>query len=574
MYWIKRVGIFLLVGILFFYVGYCLLKGTHSVSEYNLEFSATLNIDKTNKFIKYLPVGTTISELLNRLIITGDDADIVVSDSLGNIKKDSDLIASGDVLTTYIGNTKMDEYILSVNGDSNGDGILNMIDVILWRRHYVDWVDPDTNEVQKRTGVYSVALDFNKDGTIDMIDIVLMRRVIVGLAQDEYEQVEDKISYTAKFYKNGATEVGSSSLSCTSFATNKCEIITPSISDDGIVIGWSTNKNSKIADVLVNAKVELTDDVTYYAITKKTYTVTFDNTGLDYLESSSLSCDVYNTDSSCNIILPVYNKKGHFNSFWSPYKEASSDLGNTTWSWKYFNQVGRDYELTSNVTLYPNFNHFHYDLTTYNFYKYRTINVLSSIEVGETLFEFENGIPQTIIDKFIYEMNIAYNKIPWLFTSGKVFVMTEETYNDYSIAYGLTHQMYVSYGGDSYFTIDLNYDVSANAISVNAALHELAHAWDSYYYFNTGVERISKLDDFDTFYNSITSKLYVDSEGNKISKVETFAGMFTNYYWHVLGVDDTKEYYALKSGVALSTSELSNLKTFMEKYINFAKNGY
>ncbi len=386
-----------------------------------------------------------------------------------------------------------------------------------------------------------------------------------------------KKQYTATFNKNGASSIGSANLTCTAYNSNKCVVTMPSITTTGSVIGWGDNSSSTSARYSVNQKVELNSNITLYAVTKKTFTATFSNQGLSYLSASSLSCSVYNTGSSCNITLPYFNKPGHFNSFWSEKSEVSSNLSGKTWTWNYFKQAGKTYELTRNVTLYPNFNQFHYDLVK-NCYKYRSISVSTTRFIGNTMFEFENGIPATAINNFMNSMNTAYNIMPWLFTPGKVFIMTESTYSNYSTAYGLTHQMYQPYGGDSYFTIDLKYDASGavvkNAIDINAALHELGHAWDSYYKYRTGSGRICDTGDFNNFYNSISSKLYTDSSGNKISKVETFAGMVTNYYWHVLGADRSKSHYALKSNVTLNSAELTSLKTFMEKYIAISKNGY
>jgi len=570
MEYIKKFSIYILAGLLVFYIGTSISKDTYSVENFSITISENLDVDKNNNYIKNLSADTTVSELLKNITVTGTKTNVNIYNSSGQIKKSNELIASGDILKIYLNNVIKAQYTLSVIGDANGDSIVDLIDLVQMRKHLVGWVNPNTNEIQKKSGVYYQSLNLNGDTTVDLIDLVRMRKIIVGINPDE-----NKVTYTATFNNNGANSIGISSIKCSaSNNKNSCEITTPSITDSKTVIGWSTNKNAKEADVLVNTKVEITSNVTYYAITKDTYTATFDNKELDYLETRSLSCDVYNTEKSCNIILPSFNKAGYFNSFWSPYKEASSDLSGTAWDRKYFNQVGHDYELTKDVTLYPNFNHFHYDLTSRNQYKYRTINITNTKGVGKTTFDFEKGIPETIINTFMAEMKTAYNKFPWLFNAGKVFVMTEDTYSEYSTAYGLTHQMYIPYGGDSYFTIDLNYDTSANEISINAALHELGHAWDSYYYFKTGNQRISKQDDFNTFYNLIKSKLSVDSEGVLISETETFAGMFTNYYWHVLKMDDSKQYYALKSGEKLNTSELNALKTFMEKYINIAKNNY
>ena len=400
-------------------------------------------------------------------------------------------------------------------------------------------------------------------------------KIYIEITDDDIKKVEEK-TYTLTLNKNGS-QVEKNSISC-STTGNSCYVILPKIITNYDVIGWATSGNAESANYLVGSKLELTGNMTLYAITKRTFTATFSNQGLDYLSASSLSCTAYNGVNSCYITLPYFNKKGHFNSFWSEKSEVSSNLSGKKWDWAYFKQAGRVYELTGNVTLYPNFNQFHYDLTK-NCYKYRTLNVSTTKFIGNTMFEFESGIPTTVINNFMNSMNQAYKIMPWLFTPGKVFIMTESTYDNYSTAYGLNHSMYKAYGGDSYFTIDLKYDTSGsvvkNAIDINAALHELAHAWDSYFYYRTDIKNgISSTNDFDKFYNSIRSKLYVDNTGSVISKVETFAGMVTNYYWHVLGMDKSKAHYALKNGIVLDSNELYNLKSFMEKYINISKNNY
>lgn len=570
MEYLKKTSILILTTLLIFYIGISITNKTHSSENFSIIFDEQLNVEKNNKYIKNINMQTKVSSLLNNITVTGTKISINVYNSSGQIKPSNDLISTGDVLKIYLNKTLQEEYAISINGDSSGDGIVDLIDLVQMRKHIVGWYDQNTNKGQKKEGIYYESLNLNDDELVDLIDLVRMRKMIVGKNLDELAEI-----YTATFNNNGANKIGISSIKC-SPSNNKtsCEITTPTITDNKEIIGWSINKNSKTADVLTNKRIKITSDVTYYAITKDTYTATFDNANLDYLESKSLSCDIYNTEKSCDIILPTFNKLGHFNNFWSEYKAASSDLTNNAWNKSYFNQVGHKYTLTRDITLYPNFNHIHYSTPDKNQYKYRSINIDNNKTIGKTLFEFEKGIPNEIKNTFITEMNQAYNKLPWIFNSGKVFIMTEDTYSNYSIAYGLTHQMYISYGGDSHSIIDVQYDTAEQTISVNATLHELAHAWDSYYYFKTGESRISSLDDFDTFYNSIKEKLYVDEEDKIISKTETFAGMFTNYYWHVLKIDDTKKYYALKDNETLNEEELNNLKTFIEKYINIAKKGY
>lgn len=389
------------------------------------------------------------------------------------------------------------------------------------------------------------------------------------------DTIKKEKTFTVTLKGNGTT-VLKDVVSCSTTA-DKCKVILPAIVTKATIIGWNSDPNATTATYKDGQQITVDRDLTLYVISKRTLTATFKNPENATNAANPVSCDVYNDNKNCNIVLPAFNKSGHFNSYWGTDSIVSSNLRGTKWSWEYFNQVGHSYSLSKDTTFYPNFNHFHYDLDS-NYMKYRSINISTSISIGKTIFEFENGIPKEVINNFLSSMDNAYNVFPWLFSSGKVFVMTEQTYSNYSIAYGLTHNSYSLYGGDSHFTIDLKYDASGvvvkNAIDVNAALHELAHAWDSYYSFKMNSERISLLSDFDIFYKSIDSKLYIDSNGSKISKTETFAGMFTTYYWHVLAKDKSKPFYGLKNGITLNSTELESLKRFMDKYINIATNSY
>lgn len=310
-------------------------------------------------------------------------------------------------------------------------------------------------------------------------------------------------------------------------------------------------------------------------IPKKTLTATFVADNLDYISSQKVSCNLYNNEKSCEITLPTYNKKGRFNSYWSSVKLPSTNLKGYEWKWEYYNKVNSKYTLTSNMIFYPNFNGFHYDLNDIAS-KYRNFDIVKSITIGKTLFEFERGIQNNAINEFIEQMQKAYKQMSFLFVPAKIFVMTENTYNNYSVEYGLTQIWELA----SYSSIDLKFDtigienefIKPNSISVNAALHELAHAWGAKYKYETnGSKELFEISDFNSFYNTIKSKLYsIDPEW----KGEVFAGMVTNYYWHVLGNNKQNVYYALADGKTLSSSDLQKLKTFMEKYIKFSNNDY
>lgn len=322
---------------------------------------------------------------------------------------------------------------------------------------------------------------------------------------------------------------------------------------------------------------------------RRKVTATFVSTGLDYIEKKKISCYISAGADSCRITLPIYNVEGSYNFFWSIKKLPKTNLTNYKWDVDYFYGIGNTYELMENTTFYPNTNNFHYDWSdkrdrNYSpVNRYRKFNIIESEKIGDTIFEFETGIPKAYIKDYIKEVKKIYKTLPWLFVPGKVFALTEGTYDSYSIAYGLT-QHFFDVGAPSWNTsisiIDVKYDtiglsnegILPNTISLNATLHELAHAWDNYYRFNACTKssciEINGTKDLKELYNSTKKSkvLYKDANGEYISEVEFFAGMVTNYYWHVLKKDTTKPYYALMDNKKLNTSQKKQLKTLIEKY--------
>lgn len=145
--------------------------------EFNLTFSETLSIDTDNKYINYVVKKTTVEDLLAKVSVDGGSARIY---DIDNVEKEAtSVVATGDKLVINIDDVKVDEYTISVLGDSNGDGNVGVLDLVQMRKLIVEWVDPNTNEVYKKSGVYYNALDLDKNGNVGMIDLVKLRKLIV-----------------------------------------------------------------------------------------------------------------------------------------------------------------------------------------------------------------------------------------------------------------------------------------------------------------------------------------------------------------------------------------------------------
>ena len=155
-------------------------------------------------------------------------------------------------------------------------------------------------------------------------------------------------TFTATFNKNGATGIGTSSLSCKTTG-NYCNITAPSITRSGYnIIGWSTSTAGNYP-IMVGSQISLTGNVTYYAITTKvetvvqpierTFTATFIANGATSIGSASLSCRT--TGNSCSVTAPSITRSGYNIVGWSTSTAGTNPI-----------RVGSQITLTGNTTYY------------------------------------------------------------------------------------------------------------------------------------------------------------------------------------------------------------------------------
>lgn len=147
--------------------------------EYSLTFNNNLSIDNDKKYIKFVPVQTTGELLFEDILVINGNIKLYNKD---NQEKDSSLVlVSGDILKIYSNDELKDQYVISVFGDSNGDGKIGSIDLVQARKHLVGYKESLDAEPYRKTGVYEIALDLNGDGNITTIDILKFRKIIAGV---------------------------------------------------------------------------------------------------------------------------------------------------------------------------------------------------------------------------------------------------------------------------------------------------------------------------------------------------------------------------------------------------------
>ena len=149
-----------------------------------------------------------------------------------------------------------------------------------------------------------------------------------------------------------AVTASATSASCTITATyngqaqgTTCDITAPTLTAKSgyTSIGWNTNKNATTSSVASGAKITLSNNPTYYSITKNNtkLTATFNTNGATSIGENTASCERYNGATSCQVTLPTITRNGFTINGWSTNKDATSGTA-----------AGEKVTLTGNATYY------------------------------------------------------------------------------------------------------------------------------------------------------------------------------------------------------------------------------
>lgn len=156
---------------------------------------------------------------------------------------------------------------------------------------------------------YGCIIDPREKTSLNNESIVIKKRL--SLYSAEFGEIKKFVMY---FDGNG---IDSSLLMATSVGCEDddgdgyCTIIAPSISRDGYTaVGWSLRENETVSDFNPGEKILLDQYITeetLYAITYKTLTANFENSNslVESYDSNHASCDIYNSETECEITTPT-----------------------------------------------------------------------------------------------------------------------------------------------------------------------------------------------------------------------------------------------------------------------------
>ena len=126
-----------------------------------------------NGTIAGIPVSTTADVFKSR--IDASIATMRLFDISGNECSGSTILGTGMTLRVYYGDTLLEEHVVLIYGDINGDGKVNSTDITILKRYIL--------KLSPITGKFLDACDVNRDGKFNSTDYTIIKRYILKLQE-------------------------------------------------------------------------------------------------------------------------------------------------------------------------------------------------------------------------------------------------------------------------------------------------------------------------------------------------------------------------------------------------------
>ncbi len=120
-------------------------------------------------YLSKFSLNQTVANVKSKLTSVYGLLTTTVMDSNGNAKTDDKMIGTGDQIKIEV-NGQYKIYHAIVYGDANGDGKLDLTDILYLQRHYLKV------EGGQLVGIYYKATDVDRNGNIDLTDLLIFQR--------------------------------------------------------------------------------------------------------------------------------------------------------------------------------------------------------------------------------------------------------------------------------------------------------------------------------------------------------------------------------------------------------------
>lgn len=358
--------------------------------------------------------------------------------------------------------------------------------------------------------------------------------------EEEILMKEALVHYTAYFNLNGADSIESKKILCAR-EEKGCYITFPmAYRDDGVVLGYSDRRDDKEVKYQIGETISIENDTVFYVVSYATNTLVINGDNVDFIDNQSVSCNVYNRDDACEVILPLFNKDGYENRGYSSNENATTG----------FAFPNEKYKLSKNTTLYPIYG---------TISRGRNINISQSLNVNSSIVEIENGCSSEVYSNYLSYLNNIEKYAPYLLIGSKISFLKDSTFTS---IWGSGY-VGMNYGTKNLRSLDLRCSNDVFNDYYATMIHEMTHSWDFYYAKKIGTN-ISSESDIINLYNK-----YLENDNRPFrdysysSIYEFFADMMRYYYFKY--IDTSKN---------VSYNYPSDIKQVMEKYICIAQNNY
>ena len=139
------------------------------ISNNHIKLDESLKANKNN-IITNVPAGNKIDYVYNRINTSGT---ISIFDRNNTLVTDrNNIVKTGDKFKVELSNNII-EYILSIKGDTNGDGNINIMDII-------DIAKTITNSQRELNEEFYLASDVDENNNINVMDIIKIAKYITN----------------------------------------------------------------------------------------------------------------------------------------------------------------------------------------------------------------------------------------------------------------------------------------------------------------------------------------------------------------------------------------------------------
>ena len=360
--------------------------------------------------------------------------------------------------------------------------------------------------------------------------------------ETEYVTVADNGNYyIAHIDLNGASFVETKTLRCR-IEENGCYVTLPNaMRNNGVVLGYSDNKDDTIAKYLAGANIFISDNVKLYVVSYQKNTLTIDDENIDYLENNGISCLAYNTKKSCKVVLPAYNKEGYENKGYSTSRESLTG----------FIYPKDEYELSKDTIMYPI-----YSTSS----RHRAISIKKVLNYNDSFIEIESGCDESVASALLSYLDGIKDYTPYMLIGNKISFISDDIFDE---VWGKNY-VGMNYGPKRLRSVDVRCSKVVYNDCYATMVHEMAHSWDFYYAKRLG-DNISSQNDVINLYNKYKN------DSNRIFRDYSFSSIYEF-------MADMMRYYYFKNYVPkVPFRDLSypeDIKTSLEKYICVSKNDY